>query len=315
MVSSVLASKRGGPAGSLACHRRSRASGSARTCTCAHSGQFGRRQVIDGAVGSLLLLPDLRTHRSAIAAEDPVAESPADVAAEAAPSDSPPLEADPSAAPVVEDLALTGPPPASWNVVEDVYDQYTIVLPQDWSQVTTAGYDLSFRNIRNVEQNMFIELSSKSFSKFRSLPQDFGSPDEVSPRRHVDRDDRDMSRSPHPPAPRRVHPPPTPIPSDSSTDASELGDSLSLSWQCAQIWLKKYLEEFTSTRLGIQRSGRVIATMERKNEQGGWGPGISNAMLCTTRSHSDSLSLSLCAFVGCARRWREAVLRPAPEHR
>ena len=104
---------------------------------------------------------------------------------------------------MVEDLALTGPPPASWNVVEDVYDQYTIVLPQDWSQVTTAGYDLSFRNIRNVEQNMFIELSSKSFSKFRSLPQDFGSPDEVGPRRHVD---RDVSRFPHPPSPRRVHP-------------------------------------------------------------------------------------------------------------
>jgi hypothetical protein len=59
---------------------------------------------------------------------------------------------------------------------------------------------------------LFKQLSSKSSSKYKSLTQDFGTPE----------------------------------------DAGE-------------IWLRKYLGEFMSTRIGINRTGRVLATGERTN--------------------------------------------------
>jgi len=66
--------------------------------------------------------------------------------------------------------------PKNWIKYEDQYDSYSLVIPPNWTRVTTAGAELQYRNILNVEQNLFVTLSSKSFSKFASLGEDFGTP-------------------------------------------------------------------------------------------------------------------------------------------
>ena len=65
---------------------------------------------------------------------------------------------------------------SDWIKYEDQYDSYSLVIPPNWTRVTTAGAELQYRNILNVEQNLFVTLSSKSFSKFASLGEDFGTP-------------------------------------------------------------------------------------------------------------------------------------------
>ena len=128
-----------------------------------------------------------------------------------APSASEPTE---SVAASLLDRADSAPSIAG-ALVDDVYDKYRVVLPEGWIPVTTAGADLCYRNTLNVEQNLFVTISSKSSSKYTSLAADLGSPEAAG-----------------------------------------------------KQWLAKYLGEFMSTRLGIRRGGRVVATSERVDSSG-----------------------------------------------
>lgn len=118
--------------------------------------------------------------------------------------------------PPAEDFVTRTAEPDDWYGFEDIYDDYFVLIPPEWNVVTTSGADMFYRNTLNVEQNMFVALSSKSFSKFKSLPEDFGTPQ-----------------------------------------------------QCAEAYLQKYMGEFTSTRLGIQRNGRVVAAAQRTSASDG----------------------------------------------
>ncbi|UPR02472.1 PsbP domain-containing protein [Chloropicon primus] len=86
----------------------------------------------------------------------------------------------PSSPPAEEDFITKTPEPEDWYGFEDIYDNYFVSLPPEWNVVTTSGADMFYKNTENVEQNLFVELSSKSFSKYKSLPDDFGSPSQCA---------------------------------------------------------------------------------------------------------------------------------------
>lgn len=73
------------------------------------------------------------------------------------------------------------PPPAGLRVHEDKLDGYTFLYPEDWTPVTTSGNDVFFRNPFNPEENVFVDISSPSSSKFESVA-DLGSPQEAAQR-------------------------------------------------------------------------------------------------------------------------------------
>jgi hypothetical protein len=75
-------------------------------------------------------------------------------------------------------LAFT-PPPPGYSVHVDKLDGYSFLFPEDWIPVTTSGNDVFYRNPFNAEENLFVDISSPSSSKYASV-EDFGSPDEAA---------------------------------------------------------------------------------------------------------------------------------------
>lgn len=76
--------------------------------------------------------------------------------------------AQPAAATFVE-------PPPGYRFHEDKLDGYSFFYPEDWEPVTTSGNDVFYRNPFNIEENLFVDISSPSSSKFASV-EDLGSP-------------------------------------------------------------------------------------------------------------------------------------------
>ncbi|KAL4429180.1 hypothetical protein ABPG77_010159 [Micractinium sp. CCAP 211/92] len=66
-------------------------------------------------------------------------------------------------------------PPAGFRYHEDKLDGYSFFYPEDWQPVTTSGNDVFYRNPFNVEENLFVNVSSPSSSKYASVG-DLGSP-------------------------------------------------------------------------------------------------------------------------------------------
>eukprot|EP00877_Chromochloris_zofingiensis_P013615 jgi/Chrzof1/8507/Cz03g13190.t1_PPD1[v5.2] len=73
------------------------------------------------------------------------------------------------------------PPPAGFRLHQDKLDGYSFVYPEDWSLVTTSGNDVFLRNPYNIEEILFVDLSSPSSSKYQSV-QDLGSPEDAAKR-------------------------------------------------------------------------------------------------------------------------------------
>lgn len=73
------------------------------------------------------------------------------------------------------------PPPAGKRRNVDVLDGYSFLYPEYWSVVTTSGNDIFYRNPYNVEENLFVNISSPSSSKFDSV-EDLKSPAEAAAR-------------------------------------------------------------------------------------------------------------------------------------
>lgn len=61
----------------------------------------------------------------------------------------------------------------------DTFDGYSFKYPQNWIQVRGAGADIFFRDPYVLDENISVELSSPSSSKYKSV-EDLGSPQEAA---------------------------------------------------------------------------------------------------------------------------------------
>lgn len=77
-------------------------------------------------------------------------------------------------------LAFEAPPPG-YRLQLDRLDGYSFFYPDSWQQVTTSGNDVFFRNPRSAAENLFVDLSSPSSSRYSSV-DDLGTPQEAADR-------------------------------------------------------------------------------------------------------------------------------------
>eukprot|EP00882_Tetradesmus_deserticola_P020664 GHRQ01022326.1.p1 GENE.GHRQ01022326.1~~GHRQ01022326.1.p1 ORF type:complete len:234 (+),score=61.61 GHRQ01022326.1:68-703(+) len=71
--------------------------------------------------------------------------------------------------------------PAGYTTRVDKLDGYSFVYPEQWAPVTSSGNDIFLRNPFNVDQNLFVDISSPSSSRYASV-EDLGSPDAAAAR-------------------------------------------------------------------------------------------------------------------------------------
>lgn len=57
-------------------------------------------------------------------------------------------------------------PPPGYRLHQDKLDGYSFVYPDTWATVTTSGNDIFLRNPYDVEQNLFVDISSPSSSRY-----------------------------------------------------------------------------------------------------------------------------------------------------
>ena len=92
-----------------------------------------------------------------------------------------------SLAPAYGSLLLAAPAlafekaPAGFLMHRDILDGYTFSYPESWSVVTTSGNDVFYKNPRVADENVFVNFSSPSSSKFESVA-DLGSPKDAAKR-------------------------------------------------------------------------------------------------------------------------------------
>lgn len=58
----------------------------------------------------------------------------------------------------------------------DAFDGYTFLYPRSWIQVRGAGADIFFRDPFVLDENISVELSSPSSSRYKSV-EDLGTPE------------------------------------------------------------------------------------------------------------------------------------------
>ena len=61
----------------------------------------------------------------------------------------------------------------------DIFDGYTFLYPKSWIQVRGAGADIFFRDPFVLDENMSVEISSPSSSKYMSV-EDLGPPEKAA---------------------------------------------------------------------------------------------------------------------------------------
>lgn len=71
------------------------------------------------------------------------------------------------------------PPPPGFQLHKDKLDGYSFLYPEDWLPVTTTGNDVSYRSPFSIEENLFVEVSSPSSSKYSSV-EDLGTPEQAA---------------------------------------------------------------------------------------------------------------------------------------
>jgi hypothetical protein len=68
--------------------------------------------------------------------------------------------------------------PSGYYRHTDILDGYTFVYPEGWLPVTTSGNDTFFRNPRVADENVFVDISSPSSSRYTTV-EILGSPDDA----------------------------------------------------------------------------------------------------------------------------------------
>lgn len=69
--------------------------------------------------------------------------------------------------------------PEGFRSQVDRLDGYSFIYPDQWAAVTSSGNDIFLRNPFNVEQNLFVDISSPSSSRYKSV-EDLGSPSDAA---------------------------------------------------------------------------------------------------------------------------------------
>lgn len=69
--------------------------------------------------------------------------------------------------------------PKGFKVLNDKLDGYTFFYPELWAPVTTSGNDVFLRNPFNIEENLFVDISSPSSSRYSSVT-DLGTPEQAA---------------------------------------------------------------------------------------------------------------------------------------
>ena len=72
--------------------------------------------------------------------------------------------------------AVFTPAPQGFRLQNDKLDGYSFIYPETWLAVTSSGNDVFVRNQRNIEENLFVDISSPSSSRYNSV-EDLGSPE------------------------------------------------------------------------------------------------------------------------------------------
>ena len=73
------------------------------------------------------------------------------------------------------------PPPAGYRLHLDKLDGYSFFYPETWAPVTTSGNDVFLRNPFSIEENVFVDISSPSSSRYQSV-KDLGAPQQAAER-------------------------------------------------------------------------------------------------------------------------------------
>lgn len=73
------------------------------------------------------------------------------------------------------------PPPPGLRFHQDKLDGYSFLYPDSWLPVTSSGNDVFYRNPFIVDENLFVDVSSPSSSKYNSV-EDLGTPDRAAKR-------------------------------------------------------------------------------------------------------------------------------------
>ncbi|CAL1393195.1 unnamed protein product [Linum trigynum] len=74
--------------------------------------------------------------------------------------------------------AMAAPADVPLREYIDTFDGYSFNYPQNWIQVRGAGADIFFRDPYVLDENLSVEFSSPSSSRYKSL-EDLGSPEEA----------------------------------------------------------------------------------------------------------------------------------------
>jgi hypothetical protein len=70
-------------------------------------------------------------------------------------------------------------PPKGFDLFIDTIDGYEFLRPSNWVEVKGSGNDIFFRNPANVEENLFVAISSPSSDFYKSV-KDVGTADEAA---------------------------------------------------------------------------------------------------------------------------------------
>lgn len=60
-------------------------------------------------------------------------------------------------------------PPAGFRLQLDKLDGYSFLYPESWTVVTISGNDIFVRNPRNIDENLFVEITSPSSSRYETV--------------------------------------------------------------------------------------------------------------------------------------------------
>jgi len=72
-------------------------------------------------------------------------------------------------------------PATGLRLHKDKLDGYSFLFPEEWIPVTSTGADVFYRDIDDVETNVFVEFSSPSSSTYASL-KEIGTPMQAAKR-------------------------------------------------------------------------------------------------------------------------------------
>eukprot|EP00884_Botryococcus_braunii_P022403 jgi/Botrbrau1/8847/Bobra.50_2s0007.2 len=72
-------------------------------------------------------------------------------------------------------------PPPGYRLHQDRLDGYYFFYPEYWLPVTSSGNDIFYRNPYNVNENLFVDVSSPSSSTYTSV-KDLGTPEDAAKR-------------------------------------------------------------------------------------------------------------------------------------